>query len=124
MSPLVHPALCIVWHCMSCPASVSKQRPRQSVASPEPQSLQQTGRPTGHARMQANTQTQDPMTRAWTLYISRLTLVRVRPHLLTSLPVLVSQPLVLSLGRHVSWALPQKQVLLVWHVPWRLHGSA
>ena len=35
------------------------------------------------------------------------------PHLLKSLPVLVSQPLVLSRGKHVSWALPQKHVLLV-----------
>ena len=48
----------------------------------------------------------------------------VRLHLLTSLPVLVSQPLVWSLGKHVSCAFPQKQVLLVWHVPCRLHGSA
>ena len=48
----------------------------------------------------------------------------MRPHLLKSLPVLVSQPLVVSLGLHVSKELLQKQVLLVWHVPCRLHGSA
>ncbi len=48
----------------------------------------------------------------------------LRAHLLTSLPMLVSQPLVLSRGRHVLKLLSQKHVLFVWQVPPRLHGSA
>lgn len=131
MSPLVHPALCIVRRSTLCSASITKQLPVRMCCHPSATNPQETD--TGHARVNTKTGTQKSSMTAlkmgistgiWTLYISRLRCLRVRPYLLKSLPVLVSQPLVMSRGKHVSWALPQKQVLFDWHVPCRLHGSA
>lgn len=44
--------------------------------------------------------------------------------LLVSLAMLVSQPLVVSSGKHVAKLLSQKQVLFVWQMPCKLQGSA
>ena len=41
-----------------------------------------------------------------------------------SLPMLVSQPLVVSSGAHVAKSFSQKHVLLDWQMPFRLQGSA
>ena len=57
-------------------------------------------------------------------YLSRMCFNSQGPHLFSSVPVLVSQPLVWSFGRQVLKELLQKQVLLVWHTPSRLQDSA